>query len=740
MNFKYILKAFKAEWLKIKGLGLLYTGIAIAGIMPLILLIATFVKQPNEHKNYFNTSIFDDLIESFYASFGNFFLLIFIIIVASRIAQSDHRNNGWNFIETQPLSKLSIYTAKFLCVVTLSTITTILFYIFTIVAGVIIQLVFPNDTCTLSIDFAFLSHSFIRIWLLSLGIIALQMMLSMIFSGFIWAFIIGFLGFVINVVAQIRGEVYNYIVYNNMAVGTSIDNPKMLNTYLNYTECLSIFWAVVFFVVGYVIYSQKGIKNAFFKSGKRLAFSVLGLACIVGSYWLLIQPRYTEKLEGKTIVEGTINTKMKADAIHILEGELGTSIAEIPIKNGQFRWETKDKLPFGTYIVEVNKRRKKIYLAQGDEIHLDIKMDEKSVDFSETGTRKAEKEFLSKPMFSESEFDDAVARKRKLDKPEEFYNLAIEKWEDDKKQLNTFRSTENIALSKDFTDYMYQVKAVDILNKLYDYQKITSFTDKAFAIPKDFEQELLSVIEKPKPNLLANKDYQDWRFKQLLPKEGTANPDSIILAKLHQMPKSEVKDQLLSAQMIKILKLTNDKKAREDFFEKRVNELQNDKYKNFVATQLILINNQQKGADFPQLEVVDKDGKTVNLSQKFKGKYIIIDWWATWCNPCKVIKPSYEYEAKKYINDDKVVFVSISLDDDKKAWDLEIKNDKSSVKHFWLKDKNAIKGLNIQGIPRFMIVDKEGKMYNADLARPGETNFREALSEITFSYRVFKVF
>lgn len=741
MNFKYIITAFRAEWLKIKGLGLLYIGIAIAAIFPILIFGTRLFLEEARGFDGFPQSVFTEHIGESYAPFANFFLLIFIIIAASRIAQSDHQNNGWTFMETQPLSKLSIYTGKFLSVVALTTITLVLFYIITLFLAMITQGLFPIKELNYNFDFSFLLQSFIRLWVLSLGVVSFQMMLSMIFSGFIWPFIIGFLGLVVNIVAKIRHEVYDFIIYNNVNVGASLDQPNMLNSYFNYTEYLSLFWTVVFFIIGYLVYSQKGIKNAFFKPMKKVIFSLLGLVMIVGIYYTITRPSTTQKLSDKTIVEGTVTSTVKGtDKVRIYSAELLTKIAEVPVKNGTFKWETKDKIPFGNYIIEVNKRKNKVFLSTGDHLNFDININEKKFEFTQTGTRKSEVEYAKSSSRFSKFYNDIVPEKKYTKEPEKYYEEAKNEWKDSKKFLSKFRSKENIALSDDFKNNQLQIYAVTMLNTLYDYQKITSFTDDKFAIPKDFEKELLDVVKKPMQSLFTTPIYKEWKMKQFLPTEGTANPDSIILVKLKEMPKSEEKDRLLSTQMVKMMKLTDDKTKREEFVQKRIGEFKNDDYKNYVISQLMLINTQQKGAPFPNFYVANSKGKTVDLTQEFKGKYIVIDWWATWCGPCKVTKPAFEFEAKKYRNSGNVVFVSISVDDDKKAWKLDIKGDKSNVKHFWLKDKSIMSTLDIQGIPRFMIVDPKGKMYNADLARPGESDFRETMSEFAFSYQVFNVF
>ena len=122
--------AFKAEWLKTKGLGLMYFGIAISLLLPLLNFIIHIFNERSRNYDGITKGIVHDYIEDNLTGFGGFFILLFIIIVATRIAQTDHKNNGWTFMESQPLSKLSIYTAKFLSVATFSFITIALFFIF----------------------------------------------------------------------------------------------------------------------------------------------------------------------------------------------------------------------------------------------------------------------------------------------------------------------------------------------------------------------------------------------------------------------------------------------------------------------------------------------------------------------------------------------------------------------------------------------------------------------------------
>ncbi len=79
------------------------------------------------------------------------------------------------------------------------------------------------------------------------------------------------------------------------------------------------------------------------------------------------------------------------------------------------------------------------------------------------------------------------------------------------------------------------------------------------------------------------------------------------------------------------------------------------------------------GKDMPDGELLDMTGHQINLSS-FKGKYILLDFWASWCSPCRKANPDLKKLYAKYGNT-KSEFISISIDDDKKKWREAIKTD-----------------------------------------------------------------
>lgn len=128
----------------------------------------------------------------------------------------------------------------------------------------------------------------------------------------------------------------------------------------------------------------------------------------------------------------------------------------------------------------------------------------------------------------------------------------------------------------------------------------------------------------------------------------------------------------------------------------------------------------------------DINGKTVALSD-LKGKYVYIDVWATWCGPCRAELPHLKKLEEAYSGKG-IAFVSISCDQNKTAWKNMVTNGQMKGIQLYMGNKNDfMKKYMINGIPRFILLDKEGKIINANAPRPSDPStsklFDKLLSE-----------
>jgi thiol-disulfide isomerase/thioredoxin len=124
------------------------------------------------------------------------------------------------------------------------------------------------------------------------------------------------------------------------------------------------------------------------------------------------------------------------------------------------------------------------------------------------------------------------------------------------------------------------------------------------------------------------------------------------------------------------------------------------------------------GKKYPALVLPDSTGKMIDLSS-YKGKYVFVDYWASWCTPCRAESPALVSAYKKY-NLKGFEILSISFDQDTKAWLKAVAKDgytwANAVDTTGMGPKGVTSSrLNIKAIPRNFLLDKEGKVIASNL-------------------------
>jgi thiol-disulfide isomerase/thioredoxin len=122
------------------------------------------------------------------------------------------------------------------------------------------------------------------------------------------------------------------------------------------------------------------------------------------------------------------------------------------------------------------------------------------------------------------------------------------------------------------------------------------------------------------------------------------------------------------------------------------------------------------GNPAPHLQGISPEGKVYSLND-FKDKVIFIDIWATWCGPCIEALPHIIELQKKFIENNEVVFIFLSHDGKEGKWDKYL-SDHPEFKGVHLRarkeeDRPFETLWKVTGIPRYMIIDKQGKIIDA---------------------------
>lgn len=139
------------------------------------------------------------------------------------------------------------------------------------------------------------------------------------------------------------------------------------------------------------------------------------------------------------------------------------------------------------------------------------------------------------------------------------------------------------------------------------------------------------------------------------------------------------------------------------------------------------------GSQSPIFKANYADGSEFSIDD-LKGKYVYIDVWATWCGPCKFEIPSLKKLEKKFHGKD-IVFLSVSIDQDDQIEKWKNFVTKESLKGVQVHapgawENDLVKEYNITGIPRFILLDKEGKIITANATRPSEEITEKTISDL----------
>ncbi len=136
----------------------------------------------------------------------------------------------------------------------------------------------------------------------------------------------------------------------------------------------------------------------------------------------------------------------------------------------------------------------------------------------------------------------------------------------------------------------------------------------------------------------------------------------------------------------------------------------------------------KSGISAPAFKLFDSEGKEWQLADE-KNKYVFLNFWASWCGPCRAEHPDLIriYEDYK----DNILFVSVSIDEEKQDWMNAVKKDKMK----WLQllddqNQSTKDKYGVFAVPSSFLIDKEGLIIDAAPPSPSDPKLRELFDEL----------
>ncbi|WP_108866220.1 TlpA family protein disulfide reductase [Aquimarina aquimarini] len=328
------------------------------------------------------------------------------------------------------------------------------------------------------------------------------------------------------------------------------------------------------------------------------------------------------------------------------------------------------------------------------------------------------------------------------DKEKELYGLNEDEF---LAELNSKKNTANILI--DATDYSETFKKIEKKNIEYEYfdmvRSYPFYNSKYIGkTHKDIESELSKYYPKTEKvtkdfmdttNFDNSEDYKnsitykrlvkDFFYKKIIEKIGgyeyykTKFMDAAI-AEIKTYKSNDIKDDLLWEHPIRRSLVSSNPN-----FEKRYTEIidiiTSPSIKEYVEKRYQEIKKLVPGNPAPEFTYEDVEGNMVSLSD-FKGKYVYIDIWGTWCGPCKQEIPFLKKLEERY-RDKNIEFLSVSVKDKKETWKEFVKKENLKGTQLYEEQKSKMKITElykIPGYPTFILVNPEGKIVSAHAMRP----------------------
>ncbi|WP_443937763.1 TlpA family protein disulfide reductase [Pedobacter sp. MW01-1-1] len=223
--------------------------------------------------------------------------------------------------------------------------------------------------------------------------------------------------------------------------------------------------------------------------------------------------------------------------------------------------------------------------------------------------------------------------------------------------------------------------------------EMSILTDESYAAQANFSKDQTWLTYLRKEGLIKSKNkYEAERLKQMIIANENNPAQVYLLASLPTEGNQAFFESSLEKLLAKYPQLEEAKQLKREYQEK-----------------LAIVNSLKTGSEIPQIVYNDPNGKPVDI-RSFKGKYVLIDFWASWCGPCRKAIPEIKTLYTQY-KEKGFEVLSVSVDTDNAAWRKAMTEEAMPWTQVLSPNKNkTLADFMIIGIPTLFLIDKDGKI------------------------------
>ncbi len=716
-------KALKAEAQKLRHSGMVWLCLGAAAFIPILMTIIGFNMpwdSPVDER-------WNKVIENNLQAFTGFFFPLFVVIMMVRLVYLEHRSDTWKLVETQPVSKAAIYFAKWEIAVLISLATLLALIIFGVIGGYILQWGKPSlKLDQSSVDWGRIARIVSRYWVASLGIISIQYFLSLLMKSFAWPMSIGLIAIIAGSIFTGFG-VLNWWPWAATMYTTQSYDGSISGQYFMAHEKISLLWSALFLWLGYQLYRRKTFAMAFFRPVSNLFLALAAIGVLALIIWTVNKPIQLSRYEA-TVIAGELETTTPVSQITLLRPPLMDTVLNIPVKDKQFHARVNTALPAGMYYLRAGNNRVEIFMGDKDSVYVNWKIEEKGSDVKIAGTRLAENAYLKQAGGGDLSYLVEGAYRQT---PPEFARSVMSEWKDGVDRMTKFKTVDRIRPAEDFIALqkkLLSMRLLSIVNVEYPKVHAAYYPNEDLKYPKSLDK-LKADGGLNAPELASFANYRGY-VRSAARQQAGAN-DSIYFNVIRDSVNDPyTRDVILYEAAQETIFRMKDSLHRNQTMARILGEVRDEKMRVKLLEANERANNLQRGKKAFDFQAVSLNGKDMRLSS-LAGKYVVLDFWATWCVPCKKETPYFEEYAQRYTSE-QIAFVSLSVDEDKQAWrfDANYKRNKR-VLQLLAKDENGkmSEAFALNTIPRFMLIDPKGNILNAQMPAASDPEFESILQK-----------